>query len=157
MELQLDKELINQILPTKSNIAKLANEVALDISNGWLEPFDTIARVEGVAQLCAAIKEATKPAIRLELEKYGKEGHTALNAKFELAETGVKYDYSADPIWANLDAEIEVLKAKQKEQETFLKALSKPLNETNLESGEIIERIPPVKTSTSSYKITLAK
>ncbi len=157
MEVLLNKEPIGQLLPTKSNIGKVADDIIQDVVNGWVDPFETLARMEAIKAMCDQVRKGTEGHVRNELEKYGKLGHTALDAKFELAETGVKYDYSADPVWASLAAQKQAIDEKMKEQEKFLKALSKPLNETNVETGEVIERIPPTKTSNSSFNITLAK
>lgn len=157
MELQLNKESLSQVLPTKGNIQKLSAEIIQDVLNGWVDPFETLARMEAVKAMCDEVREGAADFVRSELEKYGKEGHRALNAKFELAEVGIKYDYSNDPVWSALNAEKKMIDDKMKEQEKFLKALSKPLNETNIDTGEIVERIPPNKTSKSSFKVTLAK
>lgn len=157
MELQLNKEIVGDILPTKSNIEKISTDLIADIKNGWVDPFETLAKLEAIKAMCDQVRTGVEDHVRTELEKYGKEGHKSLDASFALAEVGVKYDYSNDPVWADWNKQLEAVKEQMKESEKFLKALSKPLAETNLESGEVIERIPPTKTSKSSFKITLGK
>lgn len=157
MDLQLNKESLSQVLPTKGNIEKVSAEIIQDVVNGWVDPFETLARMEAVKSMCDEVREGTADFVRTELEKYGKEGHKALDAKFELAEVGIKYDYSNDPVWMVLNDRKKFIDVEMKEQEKFLKSLSNPLNEANMESGEVVERIPPNKTSKSSFKITLAK
>lgn len=157
MELQLNKEIVGELLPTKSNIEKISADLIADIKNGWVDPFETLAKLEAIKSMCESVRSGVEDHVRTELEKYGKEGHKSLDASFSLAEVGVKYDYSNDPVWAEKNKELEAIKEILKEQEKFLKALSKPLAETNMESGEVIERIPPAKSSKSSFKITLGK
>jgi len=129
----------------------------LDIQNGWVDPFETLARLEAIKIVCDQVRAGVEAQVRSELEKFGKEGKKVLDAKFELAEVGVKYDYSGDKVWSLLNKGLDDLKEDIKEQEKFLKALSKPLNEAYLATGEMIERVPPTKTSKSSFKITLGK
>lgn len=75
------------------------------------------------------------------------------NAKIEVAELGVKYDYSVcnDDEYNNLDTEVKKLSGLKKARENLLKSLT---GETpNQQTGELI--CPPVKTSKTGIKITL--
>lgn len=83
--------------------------------------------------------------------------------KFELMEAAPKHDYShcGDPIWNKLNSEIEKLKVRLKERESFLKGLKAKtdlMNVVDPYTGEIYENVelyPPIKTSTSTYKQTM--
>lgn len=97
--------------------------------------------------------------LRSEVEKSGKSYTSGSGTKIELAEVGTKYDYSrcedsklVDFTNALTEAET-ALKARQE----FLKTL--PLSGMNIitDDGEAVTIYPPSKTSTSSYKVTLAK
>lgn len=92
-----------------------------------------------------------------EIRKYGKEYITSRGVKFELAETGTKYDFSGDPVWSSIVEKIKPLDEDKKKREAFLKSLTKTLIETDPETGETFEVQPPIKTSTSSFKVTLGK
>ncbi|WP_346320931.1 hypothetical protein [Chitinophaga sp. YIM B06452] len=145
------------ILPTKSNIQKLAENLADIVRSGANDAFEVVAKLEATKSLCESSRKLIEPLVREELEKYGKEGLTKLEAKFELAEVGVKYDYSSDPVWQALSEKIAPLQEALKEREKLLKAITKPLIETDPDTGETYKVFPPIKTSTSSFKVTLGK
>jgi hypothetical protein len=70
----------------------------------------------------------------------------------------VKYDYSGcgDIQWEMMDAEMKGLKDRITEREKFLKNL--PLEGIEVRhEDQLIHVYPPSKSSTSSFKITLAK
>jgi len=96
--------------------------------------------------------------VREEVSKNGKEITNSSGAKIELAEAGTKYDFSQcqDPILAQLQAKFEVAKAMLDERKTYLKSIPSAGVEVLIED-EIVKLYPPSKTSSSTYKITLAK
>jgi hypothetical protein len=93
----------------------------------------------------------------------GKSATTKNGTKFEFFEAGTKYDYSAcgDPIWNRLNGQMETLKVKMKDRESFLKGLKGETvmgNVIDPETSELFEDVklyPPIKNSTPSYKQTL--
>lgn len=89
-----------------------------------------------------------------EASRYGKnfEHH---NAKFEIKETGVKYDYEScgDPILKDLEDELALLESKIKERQSFLKSIKGTIE--ILIGDELVTLYPPVKTSTTSVTINL--
>lgn len=89
-----------------------------------------------------------------EASRYGKnfEHH---NAKFEIKETGVKYDYEScgDPILKDLEDELAILESKIKERQSFLKSIKGTIE--ILIGDELVTLYPPVKTSTTSVTINL--
>jgi len=89
-----------------------------------------------------------------EAAKYGK-SFEHYNAKFEVKEMGVKYDYSncGDPIYNRLAEELAELEKKVKDRQAFLKAVQ-PGTELLIED-EVIVLYPPVKTSTTSITVNL--
>lgn len=79
-------------------------------------------------------------------------------AKIELAETGTAYDFSKcdDPTLVNLEEKLKKITDEVKARKDFLKTV--PLSGMEvLIDDELVKVYPPSKTSTSSYKITLAK
>jgi hypothetical protein len=75
---------------------------------------------------------------------------------FAITETGIKYDYSETPQWVELEKQITELKEKQKQVETFCKALkSQTLTEVDTETGEAHLFVKPSKTSTESIRKTI--
>lgn len=145
------------ILPTKGNIQTISNHIAAAVIEGGADPFEIIAKLEAIKSVCEESRKLLEPTVRAELEKYGKETLNKLDAKFELAEVGVKYDYSGDPVWQTLSSKIAPLQDELKEREKRLKTVTKTMIETDPETGETFEVPPPVKTSKSSFKVTLGK
>lgn len=96
--------------------------------------------------------------VRDEVSKNGKEITNSSGAKIELSEVGTKYDFSRcqDPILLQLQAKFEGAKAMLEERKAYLKAIPFSGVEVLIED-EIIRLFPPSKTSSSTYKITLAK
>jgi hypothetical protein len=92
----------------------------------------------------------------------GKSYTSKFGNKFELLEAGVKFDFSScgDPIWNDLNQQLEKIKVELKERESFLKGLksSVKMDIINPKTGEIHEQVelyPPIKSSTSTYKQTM--
>ena len=96
--------------------------------------------------------------VRDEVSKNGKEITNSSGAKIELSEAGTKYDFSQcqDPLFAQLTAKFEGAKAMLDERKTYLKSIPSAGVEVLIED-EIVKLYPPSKTSSSTYKITLAK
>lgn len=146
---------------TKTQIKEIANETVLNV----LEAGNPLLIAEAISAMEAFVKEVKdspefKSYVREEAEKYPKGFVSPSGAKIELAETGTKYDYSqcGDKEWEMLDVEMKSLKEKIAEREKFLKNLpGAGIEQLNKETGEVTMIYPPSKTSTSSYKITLAK
>lgn len=146
---------------TKSEIKSIANETVLSL----LEGGRPLLMAEAISAMEVFVKEVKdnpefKSYVREEAEKYPKGFVSQSGAKIELAEVGTKYDYSqcGDVEWEMMDAEMKSLKEKISEREKFLKNLpGAGIEQLNKETGEVTRIYPPSKSSTSSYKITLAK
>jgi hypothetical protein len=72
-----------------------------------------------------------------------------------VCEAAVAYDYSGDTTWRMLDEEIKILQEQKKAREELLRKLAPGRMAVDPETGEVWEG--PVKTSKSTYRITLAK
>ena len=83
-------------------------------------------------------------------------GTTLYGAKVEVAESGVKYDYSTNEQWKELESQIKPLKEAQKAIEDQIKMATKVGKSfVDENTGELIS--PVTKTSTTTPKITLSK
>jgi len=87
--------------------------------------------------------------------KYGKT-FEHYNAKFEIKEMGVKYDYSVcqDAVYNNLKNKLVVLEDEIKAREKFLKTIPSQGLETLIED-EVVTLYPPNKTSTTTISVNL--
>ncbi len=80
---------------------------------------------------------------------------TKAGAKIEACEVGITYDYSNDIGWRELDRQVKELEEKRRELEIRLRLITPGKTIVDGETGEVF--IGPVKSSKSSYKVTLSK
>ena len=146
---------------TKTQIKAIAdNSISEILENGnVIEVADTISKMEYFIKELKGSREFID-YVRDEVTKFGKDFKTSTGTKIELMESGIKYDYTqcGDSEWELLNQQIDSLKTQIADREKFLKAL--PLNGEHLAckmTGEINLVFPPSKSSTSTYKVTLAK
>lgn len=132
-------------------------QVIYNIEEGNQDPLKIHLQVKCLEDI---IKQLTshplyKENLITEAQKFGKsfEHH---NAKFEIKEMGVKYDYSnsQDPIYNELIIKKAELDEQIKEREKLLKSV--PLSGMQIiVEDELVTVYPPVKTSTTSITVNL--
>lgn len=117
-----------------------------------------------VAEALAAMEEFAKAVrkderyihfLRDELAKHHGRLLTGSGAKIEICEAGVQYDYSNNAEWRGLDERINELQQEKKLLEEKLRKIAPGRMAVDPETGEVIEG--PMKTSKSTYRITLSK
>jgi len=141
--------LINPSLaPTKANAEYIGTHIGNVVAEGNADPIDTLVRLTAIKLAVDTAVDAVKPSAIAEAHKYGKDGARSMDAKVEVVEAGVKYDYSNDSVWRDL-------KEKIKERETFLKGVKEAF-EMRVDD-ELVTIYPPIRTSTTTTKVTLAK
>lgn len=161
-------------IPTKaSDLDVLRNEIISAVHRGEISAIEMIAiaktynkLIEGDNKQKNGIADQLMELAIEEFHKYGKgEKVSKLIFDIEESEAGVKYDFSRDPVWVQLNAQALELKAKIKDREEFLKTVRKPdairgiepQTELDEESGELITLYPPTKSSTTTLKFTTRK
>lgn len=141
---------------TKAERQDFAQSVVNSLKEGNSDPLKVHLQVKCLEDLIKQI--TTHPEYKEltldEANKYGK-SFDLHNAKFEIKEMGVKYDYSncGDPIYDELLQKLVSLEKDIKDRQAFLKAV-KPGTEILIED-EVIVLYPPVKTSTTSITVNL--
>ena len=142
---------------SKAERQSFAEAVTNNLMEGLADPLKVHLQVKCMEDI---IKQITSNAIYRDLivneaSKYGKtfEHH---NAKFEIKEAGVKYNYEncGDPILQSLEQKFEAIENELKERQKFLKAIPESGMEI-LVDDELIKVYPPSKTSTTSVTINL--
>jgi hypothetical protein len=117
-----------------------------------------------VAEALAAMEEFVKNVrkderfvefLRDELTKHRGRLTTNSGARIEVCEAGVSYDYSSNGEWRELDQQIKMLMDQRKSVEEKLRKLAPGRMAVDPETGEVLEG--PLKTSKSTYRITLSK
>lgn len=151
-------ELTTQI--TKTDIRTISNNMVADILNNGnvIESADALNKMETL------IKEIKSNAewvdyLREEVAKRGASVVTTSGTKIELAEVGVKYDYTKcnDEQLNDLVKEQERIETLIKERQTFLKTIPVSGLDIVTINGELVTIYPPSRSSTSSIKTTIAK
>ena len=152
----------NETLPsireglTKKQIADLANQSV----NNVLQDGNVFQVAEALAAMEEFVKNVRRDErfvefLREELTKHRGRLTTNSGARVEICEAGVSYDYSANGEWSELDEQIKILCEQRKAVEEKLKKVAPGRMAVDPETGEVIEG--PVKTSKSTYRITLSK
>ncbi|MCB9032234.1 MAG: hypothetical protein H6553_00195 [Chitinophagales bacterium] len=143
---------IETTMPVKANIDILANELTDGVASGFVNPLEFLVKIEFLTKVLEQAKKQVKDLAVQSLSS----NESLFGAKIELAETGVKYDYSQSESWQSIKAQIEPLETELKAIEEQIKMATKIGKSFVDEStGELIS--PVQKTSTASIKITLGK
>lgn len=145
------------ILPnTKDEIISFSQKLLTQIEDGDIDPLKVHIQLKAIETVIKNVNDNNfyKAAIRTGAEAYGAKQFPAFGAKVELAEVGTKYNFEncGHTVYNDLCSKIKQLEAEKKEIETLLKAITKPT--PMILEGEAVEVFPPVKTSTSSIKIS---
>lgn len=151
-------ELSNQI--TKTQLKIIGNNMVADIMNNGniIESADAISKME---MLIKEIKSNPDwiDYLREEVAKSGASVTTSSGTRIELAEVGVRYDYSVcqDTMLIELLAEQERIDELIKERQTFLKTIPVSGLDIVTTEGELARIYPPSRSSSSSIKTTIAR
>jgi hypothetical protein len=133
--------------------AKTAVEYILE-HGGAPEVAEIITSMETFIKEVRANKDFIE-YVREEAAKNGGKLTLSSGTKIEVCEAGTKYDYSQDGKWLILKQAADRTNAELKEHEDKLKKVPSGKLLVDEETGEIMTG--PSKTSTSSFKVSLAK
>lgn len=131
-----------------------------EIESGNVDPLKIHLQVKCMEDIIKLLNSNTiyKKAVLDAAEKQGEKSFAYNNSKFEIKETGVKYDYSncGDTVWQMLEQKCSSAAEDLKQRETFLKTVpSKGMQVLDEQTGEMITVYPPSKSSTTSVAVTL--
>lgn len=159
MEIKLLKVDLELFQTTKEDRKEFVSTIVNQVQNGNVDPLKLHLQLKSMEDIIKGFNadEQYKSLLLDAAEKHGK-AFDYQSAKFQIKETGTKYDYSQCN--DSQLAELEEMKAKLEEQikkhQTFLKTL--PLSGKtilNEETGEAVTMYPPSKSSTTGLAITL--
>lgn len=135
--------LIWEIAPSKSDIEQLAQNVANELSEGTMKAEDIAVKISVVEHFAKSLRAKSEEHIIDFLDKCPKGKYDHLGAALSLKDSQT-YDYGAySERWAELQNQIDILKAEQKEIEE---------NGKKFERGQI-----PLKSYKQTYTISLNK
>jgi hypothetical protein len=145
---------------TKKQIGELALVVVSSIADGEVSGDRILLMAEqlkAVEEFTKTLKENTvfMDAIRTEIGRHPGGFASPSGAKLEAMEAGVRYDYSVSGKWQQLKQQVDIATASLKAYEDWMKKIPQGQVWPDPETGEAVPA--PPKSSTSTYKITLAK
>jgi len=149
------------VLPTtRSEIFTFVEKFRAEMAAGYIEATKVAIQLKAMEELIKTLRadEKVREMIMEEVDKYPERQFEIQGAKFEKSETGVKYDFTGcnSAKWKRLKEEKEKVDAILKDEEDFLKTLTKTENEVfDNDTGEKLN--PPVRSSNTYVKITLKK
>jgi len=132
-----------EVAPSKSEIETLAQNVANELNEGTMKAEDIAVKISVMENFTKTLRAKSEEYIIDFLDKCPKGKYDYLGASLSLKDSQT-YDYAAySERWAQLQEQIDVLKAEQKEIED---------NGKKFERGQI-----PLKSYKQSFTITLNK
>ena len=141
------------ILMDKSEIAYMAKTFAESMEG--MAGLKSAAAIAKFQLMLAELEKNFKDATLKEIQQHQGAKVSAFGIDFSEMESRIKYDYSENEIWNEIQDRIDHLKAQQKDIEAFCKSLKSPLITVDKETGESHEWFPPSKSSTTTIKKTI--
>lgn len=128
---------------SKDYIQKYVQQARANLSEGYTDPLTLFITAKKGQELFTQLEKAVRPYAESEARLGKGEVYKKFGCEITERVTGASYDFTAcnDDIWNDLTHQIDILSQAKKEREKFLKALSKPVADT--ETGNIIN--PPIK------------
>jgi hypothetical protein len=161
MEITTAEIILQEIQPlslSKASAEGHAEILADLVKNGEVNPLDMATRLKYIMAVCEQTLSQIQPDCVAAAENYSKDERIIVNnARVQVAETGVKYDYEStgDQEWFHFNRSEKEMAEGRKKRETFLKTLEAELTIADTFTGEIHTIKPPVKKSSSvAVKIT---
>jgi hypothetical protein len=152
-------ELIKFNHTTKEERTQFVHEIFQELLNGRINPMELHIRMKCLEEVVKQLTSmpAYKAIILEDAEKHGK-SFQYHNAKVDIREVGVKYDYTGcgnstlNELYQKQDAINDAIK----DNEAYLKQLpTSGIQVLNQSTGEVETHYPPAKTSTTSVAVTL--
>lgn len=149
----VDLNISNLLKLNKSDISALISEKIEAIDEGYLDAVDFFIYLKKLEYTVKTSLDAVKD--RIDYSKFDKPERKYF-CELVSKQTGVKYDFSncGHSSYNDFAKTINETKEEMKEIETFLKTLKSKTTIVDDKSGEIIELMPPIKTSSTTVQLT---
>lgn len=124
------------------------------IDNGEVDPMKAVVYFKGIEAVIASVKKSTMGYAIDEFDKYHEKHITCMGScEVSKVEAGVRYDFSNTEVWTQLKADADEAMQKVKDLEAMLKTLKAPMETV---WDDVLEQLnPPIKTSTTTLKVTI--
>lgn len=127
----------------KDYISQYVEQARVNLSEGYSDALKLFITAKKGQELFTQLEKTIRPYAEQETRLSKGEVYKKFGCEITERVTGASYDFTAcnDEIWNDLTAQINILNDATKEREKFLKALTKPVADT--ETGNIIN--PPIR------------
>lgn len=141
----------------KDTLIEYAKNIVASIQDGHEDALEVLICVKKGLMFFEALDENVRPIVYSKDITSGSNILSVHNADIEASQLGVKWHYEGcnDVILNKLYEELESLKLKIKDRENYLKVITTISEQIDEETGETWKVNPPIKKSTSGYKITI--
>lgn len=140
----------------KREMTNIVSRYLEDIAHNGGEPLKDLALCRKYIFLLEELEKGLKDFAISELEAYDRNETDVLGTTVKAVEAGVKYDFSESKAWAEQKARVDAEAKRLKDIEAFAKTLKSKTTLVDEETGETMEYFPPVKTSSTSIRVTLS-
>jgi hypothetical protein len=151
---QLKKSTI--VSADKEQITNIVSQYLEDMAYNGGEPLKDLALCRKYIFLLEELEKGLKDFAITELESYERNETDVLGTTVKAVEAGVKYDFSETQAWAKQKVIVDTESKRLKEIEAFAKSCKSKTTTVNQDTGEILDYYPPVKTSSTSIRVTLS-
>ena len=143
---------------TPPSRAAFADDVISQVNDGHTDPIVVLSAIRNLKDILEMIDAGIKDTVLSELDKHSGKLE-AYGMKIERKEVGTKYFYDRtnDSIYSGLSNRLKQMEADLKDREKWLKSIPATGIDIVTEDGEVIKIHPPLKTSTTSFAVTLNK
>ena len=150
----MNTELITSVELSKDSVNKVAEQLVTLADGG--SALEVKLKLKAMSEAITKALEKIDTMARDEAEKFGTKNFEFLGTNIQLIESGVKYDFSncGDIELEQMLAEQDSLAERIKARKDIVKNIKGKMILVNESTGESYEVIAPVKSSTSTIKIT---
>lgn len=143
---------------TKTDMKAATANLVDAVKDGTINPLHAKLKMKAIETVLKDAAAEIDSYARAEAETHGSKSFQVYGATVELIEAGAKYDFTncGDPVYNELTKQAAEIAAQIKNREAFLKTVQGSMNIVT-DDGEGVTVYPPVKSSTSTVKITFPK
>ena len=153
--MNLPDKLRTEPLGKKEIIALARTNAANILEAGETDPLKLKIQIKRLIEYLAEIDTQLGDAAYTEATRHGEKTFDLDGAEVNICDLGVKYDYTGDHEWTQLNMAETQIALKRKERENYLRALREPITEVDEETGEIRKVNPAIRTAKEGIKILL--
>jgi hypothetical protein len=119
---------------SKDYLASVAQNIIEAVDEGFADPLEIHVMGKALIQIGSALEKSTKESASMKATEQGRKG-SFKGCEFQLRNGATYYDYSADPMYADLEAKLKARK------EALNQALKTDLTIVD-ENGEEVQKVP---------------